>query len=188
MKKWQEKIKKNMIKHKDNIIKIIIMIICIITIIYCLIINVKAQTYTNDTNISENTTYVNQLIDLSVNQEKDIENKKYAIYQIEYNYYLVIFKDYTINGNRITANNTTIYRAIRTQQSNYNYIYTYSKINENQTIINANYLIYGNIEIITSMENQRMSEYMQKERIKKGIIFIIGIIFVIMLLKGRDKV
>ena len=139
---------------------------------------VNASTYTTTDNLFENS-YTNNLIDMA--------NKKYAIIQINYDYYMITAdkKDITINNNVITMNNTKIIRVIRTQNG-YNYFYDYSTIEENTTTIYVNNIIVSNIDTSKSVSSTRYENYKQNYHNTWLLVFILGLVFAIFLTKERS--
>lgn len=147
---------------------------------------VKAETYITTENLFENS-YTNNLIDMAQTQIKNISNKKYAIIQINYDYYLISAeaKDVTSNKNVITLNNTSIISCIRTQNG-YNYYYDYAFREESSTTIYANNIIVSNIDTTKSVSSQRFDNYKQNNYVVWLLTFILGLIFAIFLTKERS--
>lgn len=144
----------------------------------------KADTYTTNNNLFENT-YTNNLIDMAQTQIEHFNNKKYAIIQIDNSYYLFASKEVEVSGNKITMKNTEIIQAIRIQE-NYNYYYEYTIKEENQTIINVNNIVVSNIDTSKSVSSKRYEDYKQNVNIKNIGIFILGIVFAIFITKERN--
>jgi len=145
---------------------------------------VHASTISSTTDLFENN-YTNNLIDMSQTQIDNISNKKYSIVQVNYDYYFVASdkKDVSVSGNIITMNNTTIIRCIR-NQTGYNSYYDYSTVNETTTIIYANNIIVSNIDTSKSVSSKRFEDYLNDKYIKMLLMFILGIVFAIFVLKG----
>lgn len=146
---------------------------------------VKADTYTTTDNLFENN-YTNNLIDMAQTQVDNLSNKKYAIIQINYDYYMITAdkKDVTVSNNTITMNNTKIIRAIRTQ-SGYNSYYDYSTRQESTTVIYANNIIVSNIDTSRSVSSSRFDNYKQNNYTTWLLVFILGLVFAIFLTKER---
>lgn len=147
---------------------------------------VKADTYTTTDNLFENNT-TNNLIDMAQTQIDNFPNKKYAIVQIDYNYYLIAAdkKDVSKSGSTITMKNTEIIRCIRTQ-SGYNTYYDYSTKNETNTTIYVNNIIVSNIDTSNSVSSKRYEEYKGNYHNTWLLVFILGLTFAIFLTKERN--
>ena len=145
---------------------------------------VKADTYTTNTNLFENT-YTNNLIDMAQTQIENFNYKDYAIIQIDNSYYLIASDDVSVSDNQITMNNTNIIQAIRIQE-NYNYYYEYSTKKESTTTINVNNIIVSNIDTNKSVSSSRYENYKQNINIKNIGIFILGLVFAIFMTKERN--
>lgn len=167
-------------KQKNKIIYISIIILTT----FLLINKVKANTYTTTTNLFENT-YTNNLIDMAESQVENFNYKKYAIIQVNNNYYLIISNDATIVNNKIIMNNTNIIQAIRTQE-NYSYYYEYTTTKENTTEIYINNIIISNIETSKSVASSRYDNYKHNINIKNIAIFILALVFAIFIVKERN--
>ena len=137
---------------------------------------VFADSYTTTDNLFENS-YTNNLID----------NKKYAIIQVNYDYYLIATdsKDVSTSGNTITMKNTDIVRVIRSQ-SGYNYTYTYSTKSESSTTIHANHMIVSNVDISNSVSSKRYDEYRGSFYNIWLLVIILGLLFALFLTKERS--
>lgn len=144
----------------------------------------KADTYTTNNNLFENT-YTNNLIDMAQTQIEHFNSKKYAIIQIDNSYYLMASKEVEVSGNKITMKNTEFIQAIRIQE-NYNSYYEYTTKTENQTTINLNNIIVSNIDTSRSVSSKRYEDYKQNINIKNIGIFILGIVFAIFVTKERN--
>ncbi len=146
---------------------------------------VNAGTYSTTDNLFENS-YTNNLIDMAQSQIENIINKKYAIIQVNYDYYFISAKneDVIVNGYNITLNDTKIIRAIR-NQSNYNTFYTYDIINEPKTTIYANNIIVSNINTSKSVKSKRFDDYSSNRHIVILLMFLLGVCFAIFITKER---
>lgn len=147
---------------------------------------VNADSYTTTDNLFENN-YTNNLIDMAQSQVDNISNKKYAIIQINYDYYMVTSdkKNVFVSGSTITMKNTKIIRCTRSQ-SGYNYFYEYSTKNESSTTIYANDIIVSNIDTSKSVSSQRFEDYKQDYYSTWLLVFILGLVFAIFLTKERS--
>lgn len=145
---------------------------------------VNASTYTTTTDLFESS-YTNNLIDMSQTQVDNISNKKYAIIRINDDYYMITSKEVSVNNNVITFNNSKIIRCLRTQNG-YNYYYDYSTIEETSTTIYVNNIIVSNIDTKKSVSSSRFEDYRQKQYNTWLLMFILGIVFAIFLTKERS--
>lgn len=147
---------------------------------------VNASTYTPTNDLFENSYAIN-LIDMAQTQIDNFTTKKYVIFQIDYNYYLVSAKnnDVTVNGNTINMKNTTIIRSIR-NQSGYNAYYTYDTINESNTTVYSTNIIVSNINTLKSISSKRFDDYLSNKNIKMLLMFILGLVFALFLTKERN--
>lgn len=154
-----------------------------ILIMFLAIFNVSAATYTSDTDLFDGT-YSNRLLDMAYNQIDNFVNQKYIIVTNNNNYYLITGKDYSINGNTINFNNSTIIKAIRYQQ-NYSYYYEYSISNELSTQVTSSYLTLSNINFSSSVSSSRFNDYQYHKYMVNIGIFVIGLLFAVFLSKER---
>lgn len=145
---------------------------------------VNAATYVPTTNLFEGT-YSNNLFDMANNQIDNFTSKNYVIFQIDYNYYLVISDDVSFNESSITLNNSTIISAIRNTGSSYNSYYEYYTTSEDITTISLSYMVISNIKTSKTITGNRFEEYKFKRDIKNVGIFILGICFAIFITKER---
>lgn len=148
-------------------------------------VNVSASTYTPNTNLFEGT-YSNNLIDMAINQVDNFYNKKFVVFQIDNNYYLVTGDESSSNGNIITFTNSTIFSAIRNVSGGYNSYYEYSKSNESSTTVNAYYVVISNINIPKSVTSSRFENLKTNVFIENTLIFILGLVFAIFLTRERS--
>lgn len=146
------------------------------------VLSVSASTYTPTNNLFEGT-YSNNLIDMAQSQIDNFTNKKFVIFQVDYNYYLVTGDDYSVAGNRITFNNSTIISAIR-NSSGYS-SYEYNKTNETSTTISTNYAVISNIDFPKAVASSRFEDYRSKKYGVLLLTFILGLIFAIFITKER---
>lgn len=147
-------------------------------------LHTHAATYTTTDNLFENS-YTNNLIDMAMTQVDNISTKKYVIFQINYDYYLVASDAFTVTSNRITMNNTKIIRVLRVQNG-YNYTYEYSTIEESSTTINVNNIVISNIDTSRSVSSSRFDNYINNKNTKYLLMFILGLVFAIFLTKERN--
>ena len=145
---------------------------------------VYAATYTPTTNLFEGT-QTNNLIDMANSQVDNFSNKKYVAFQIDNDYYLAISDDFSINGNTIILNNSTLIRAIRNTGTSYNSYYDYSTITESTTSVNLNYIVISNIDTDKSVSSKRFDDYKFNIDLKNIGIFILGLCFAIFITKER---
>lgn len=144
---------------------------------------VNASSYVPTTNLFEGT-QTNNLFDMANNQIDNFTSKKFVMFQIDNNYYLVVSDNATINGNAINLTDTTIVSAIR-NTSGYNNYYEYSILNESSTIVNLNYVVISNIKANNTISGKRFNEYKFNLDLKNIGIFILGICFALFITKER---
>lgn len=148
-------------------------------------ISVSASSYTSTTNLFEGT-YSNNLIDMAISQIDNFINKKFVIFQVDYNYYLVAAEDYSVNANTITFTDSTIISAIRYSSGNYNSYYEYTKTDEESTIINSNYVIISNIDFSKAIASGRYEKFRSEKYTVLILTIILGLVFAIFLTReGR---
>lgn len=148
------------------------------------VLSVSASTYTPTNNLFEGS-YSNNLIDMAQSQIDNFINKKFVVFQIDYNYYLVTGEDYLINGNSITFTDSTVFSAIRTNSS-YSSTYEYNKSSESSTTINSNYIVISNTEFSKSISSKRFNEYWSESYAVLILIVILGLTFAIFVTKERS--
>lgn len=144
---------------------------------------VNASSYVPTTNLFEGT-QTNNLFDMANNQIDNFTSKKFVMFQIDNNYYLVVSDNATINGNAINLTDNTIVSAIRTT-SGYNNYYEYSIFNESSTTVNLNYVVISNIKANNTISGKRFNEYKFNLDLKNIGIFILGICFALFITKER---
>lgn len=147
--------------------------------------SVNASTYTPTGNLISQNNYVTSLIDMAYNDSSNFLTKKFAIFQIDYDYYLVFSDNFTINSNSITFTNSTIYLAHRSNE-NYNYYYNYSKFNESDTTIYLTYIVFSNINATNTITSNYFTNYKFNYDITNLGIFILGLLFAIFVTKERS--
>lgn len=143
---------------------------------------VSASSYTSSTNLFENS-YSNNLVDMANTQIDNFINKKFVIFQNEYTYYLVASDDYSISGNYITFNNSTIIRAYRPSGSYSSY--EYSTFTEPSTTIYSDYVVISNTEFNRAISSKRFDEYRTDKYTITLLMFLLGLAFAIFLTKER---
>lgn len=146
--------------------------------------NVFASTYVPTTNLFEGT-QTNNLLDMANNQIDNFTSKKFVMFQSDYNYYLVVSDDASINGNAITLNNSTIISALRSSGSSYNSYYDYSIISEDSTTINLDYIVISNIKANNTISSLHFDDFKFNIDIKNIGIFILGLCFALFITKER---
>lgn len=150
-----------------------------------LILNEKvyAGTYTPTNNLFSSTQSDN-LLDMANSQIDNFYNKKFVIFQIDNNYYLVTGDDYTYTETSITFTDATIISATRYEGGYYSN-YNYSTFTEASTRINLNYIVISNIKSNKSVNSDKFNEFQfQKHMINIGI-FVLGLCFAIFITKER---
>lgn len=146
--------------------------------------DVSATTYTSNTNLFE-TTYSNNLIDMAHTQVDNFINKNFVIVQYDYNYYLVVSKDYSVSGNTITFTDAQVFSAIRIQ-SGYSSYYEYYSTHEASSIVNANNISISNIDFANAISSKRFNEYRTDFYSIAIFTIILGLVFAIFLTRERS--
>ena len=147
--------------------------------------SVNASTYTPTSNLLSQNNYVTSLIDMAYNDSSNFLTKKFAIFQIDYDYYLVFSDNISILNNSITFNNSVIYLAHRSNES-YNYYYTFSKFNETNTTVNLSYIVFSNVKASNTINSSYFSDYKFNYNIINLGIFVLALLFAIFVTKERS--
>ena len=147
--------------------------------------SVNASTYTPTGNLLSQNNYVTSLIDMAYNDSSNFLTKKFAIFQVDYDYYLVFSDNITINSNSITFSNSAIYLAHRSNES-YNYYYNYSKFNESDTTVNLSYIVFSNVNSTNTINSSYFSDYKFNYNITNLGIFVLALLFAIFVTKERS--
>lgn len=148
------------------------------------VLSVSASTYTPTTDSLDNSR-LNSLIDMAYNQIDRFTDKKYATFQVDYDYYLVCSEDVTVNSNNIVFNNATIIRAQRSQ-TGYNYYYDYSTYTETSAVVTLSYLITSNVPATKTIGSTKYDQYKHNKEILRIAVFVLGLLFAIFLVRGRS--
>lgn len=160
----------------------------IVFAIFCclfLMKSVNASTYTPTSNLLSQNNYVTSLIDMAYNDSSNFLTKKFAIFQIDYDYYLVFSDNISILNNSITFNNSVIYLAHRSNES-YNYYYIFSKFNETNTTVNLSYIVFSNVKASNTINSSYFSDYKFNYNIINLGIFVLALLFAIFVTKERS--
>ena len=159
----------------------------VFAILCCLFLmkSVNASTYTPTSNLLSQNNYVTTLIDMAYNDSSNFLTKKFAIFQIDYDYYLVFSDNISFLNNSITFNNSTIYLAHRSNES-YNYYYTFSKFNESDTTVNLSYIVFSNVNATNTINSSYFSDYKFNYNIINLCIFVLALLFAIFVTKERS--
>lgn len=147
--------------------------------------SVSASSYTPSTNLFEGT-YSNNLIDMAMSQIENFTSKKYAIFQSDYDYYLVTSDSVVVNGNTLIFTNSTVIRASRVSSGGYNTYYDYTTFTESQTSVYLSYVVISNLNGNKTVSSSRFNDYNFNTNILRLGIFLLGIGFAIFLTKGRS--
>lgn len=147
------------------------------------IFSVSASSYTSTNDLFENN-YSNNLIDMAYNQIDNFVNKKFVIFQNDYNYYLIVSdrNDVAVSGNVINLQNATVYQAYRASGSYGSYVYTsYSDSNATVTLNNVG---ITNTSVSNSVTSKRFIDYRFNYYLPNMLILLIALVFAIFLTKG----
>lgn len=160
---------------------------------YCLVLllgvifiseDVSASTYTNTTNLFENT-QTNYLFAMANSQIDNFYTKKFVAFQSDNNYYLVVADSATISANTITFDNSIIFSSIRDSTGSYSYQYSYSIFKESNTIVQANYIVVSNLNFSKSSSSSVFDELKHKKELINIGIFVLGLCFALFVTKER---
>lgn len=145
---------------------------------------VYAATYTPTENLFSSTQSDN-LLDMANNQVDNFYSKKFILFQVNDNYYLVVGDDYTTTETSITFTNSTIFSAVRYEGGFYSN-YNYSTTTETSTRVNLNYIVISNIEVKNAVSSDKFNDISFKNYLINLAIFILAFVFGIFITKeGR---
>lgn len=144
---------------------------------------VNAQTYSPTSDLFENS-QTNNLLSLANNYIDNFYSKKFVIFQIDNNYYLVSSSDVVVQDDYFKFNNASIVYILR-NNSGYSSYYSYYFSNESETIVNKNYIVISNIYSDKTSSSTKFEEYQFRKYLCNIGIFILGLIFAIFLTKER---
>lgn len=144
---------------------------------------VYAATYTPTDNLFSSTQSDN-LLDMANSQIDNFYNKKFIIFQIDNNYYLVTGDDFTSTETSITFNNSTIISATRYEGGFYSE-YNYSTYTESSTTVYLNYIVISNIRSNKSVNSDKFNEFQFQKNVINIGIFVLGLVFALFLTKER---
>lgn len=147
-------------------------------------LSVNASSYVPTSNLFEGT-QTNNLFDIANNQIDNFTSKNYVMLQIDDNYFIVVSDNFTINGNSIILNDTTIISATRNYTSNYNYYYVYSSSSEVSTTVSLDFVVISNINAINTVSSSRFDNYKFNYDIKNIGVFILAFCFALFITKER---
>lgn len=146
---------------------------------------VYAATYTPTENLFS-ITQSDNLLDMANNQVDNFYSKKFVLFQVDDNYYLVVGDDYTTTETSITFTNSTIFSAIRNSEGGYYSNYNYSISTETSTRVNLNYIVISNIEVKNAVSSDKFNDISFKNYLINLAIFILAFVFGIFITKeGR---
>ena len=145
---------------------------------------VYARTYSPTEDLFSST-QSDYLLDMANNQIDNFSNKKFAIFQIDNNYYLVASDYVSYTETTITFTNSTIISAIRSNDGGYYSYYDYSIFDESSTTINLNYVIISNIKTNNTVSSDKFNDIEFKKNMINIGIFVLGLCFAIFITKER---
>lgn len=171
-------------KHK-RIIKVSkYLLICVFSM-FLAVFNASASTYTTTNDLFEGT-YSNNLIDMAYNQIDNFINKKFIIFQDDYNYYLVVAakEDVSVAASSVTLKNSTIFNCYRASGSYGSY--TYTSYTESSTTVSISNLVISNIDASNTVGSRRFNDYWSNQYDIWFLMLITALLFAIFLTKGRS--
>lgn len=158
-------------------------ILAIIFAIFCFVKPVSAASYSPTDNLFDSS-QADYLVQIANSQIPNFTSLKYAIFQVDDNYYLVAGKDVSVNSNSIVFTNSTVISAIRNDSSYYGR-YTYNTLNEVSTTVYLNYIIQSNVETPKSVTSSLFEDFKFKMNMVNIGIFVLGLCFAIFVTKER---
>ena len=158
-------------------------ILILVFIMFSFVKSVDAASYTPTDNLFDNT-QADYLVQMANSQIENFTSLKYAIFQVDDNYYLVAGKDVSVNSNYILFTESTVISAIRNDSSYYGR-YTYNTSNEASTTVYLNYIMQSNIDTSKSVTSFLFNDFQFKMNIVNIGIFILGLCFAIFVTKER---
>ena len=158
----------------------------ILILLFCMfsfVKSVNATTYSPTDNLFDST-QADYLIQMANSQIDNFTSLKYAVFQVDDNYYLVTGKDVEITNNSIVFTNSTVISAIRNDSSYYGR-YTYNTSNETSTTVFLGYVIQSNVETEKSVTSPLFNDFQYKMNVVNIGIFVLALCFAMFVTKER---
>ena len=158
---------------------ILILLICMFSFVK----PVNATTYSPTDNLFDST-HADYLIQMANSQIDNFTSLKYAVFQVDDNYYLVTGKDVEITNNSIVFTNSIVISAVRYDSSYYGR-YTYNTSNETSTTVFLGYVIQSNVETEKSVTSTLFNDFQYKMNVVNIGIFVLALCFAMFVTKER---
>lgn len=142
--------------------------------------DVNAQSYSNTTSLYDG--FISQQL-FNIALVKDtFYDYDFIIFQKDTSYYMILFKDYTIDNNTLSANDTIIYRYFLIDTDNNSY--DYERFTEESTTFTPNYGYISNLDLNKSSYSTIYQELLDRHYIVLFLCLMTGILFATFLTKG----
>lgn len=158
-------------------------ILILIFVMFSFVKPVNAASYTPTDNLFDSS-QADNLVQMAYSQIPNFTSLKYAIFQVDDDYYLVAGKDVSVNSNSVVFTNSTVISAIRNESSYYGR-YTYNTSNESSTTIYLGYIIQSNVDTDKSVTSSLFNDFQYKMNMVNIGIFVLGLCFAIFVTKER---
>lgn len=158
-------------------------ILILVFIMFSFVKSVDAASYSPTDNLFDSS-QADYLVQMSNSQIENFTSLKYAIFQVNDDYYLVAGKDVSVNSNSIVFTNSTVISAIRNDSSYYGR-YTYNTSTEVSTTVSLNYILISNIDTDKSVTSSLFEDFKFKMNMVNIGIFVLGLCFAIFVTKER---
>lgn len=159
-------------------------ILILVFTMFSFVKSVDAATYSPTDNLFDST-QADYLVQMANSQIENFTSLKYAIFQVNDNYYLVAGKDVSVNSNSIVFTDSTIISAIRNTSGGYYGYYTYNTSTEVSTTVSLNYILISNIDTDKSVTSSLFEDFKFKMNMVNIGIFVLGLCFAIFVTKER---
>lgn len=158
-------------------------ILILFFIMFSFVKSVDAASYSPTDNLFDSS-QADYLVQMANSQIENFTSLKYAIFQVNDDYYLVAGKDVSVNSNSIVFTNSTVISAIRNDSSYYGR-YTYNTSTEVSTTVSLNYILISNIDTDKSVTSSLFEDFKFKMNMVNIGIFVLGLCFAIFVTKER---
>lgn len=158
-------------------------ILILVFIMFSFVKSVDAASYSPTDNLFDSS-QADYLVQMANSQIENFTSLKYAIFQVNDDYYLVAGKDVSVNSNSIVFTNSTVISAIRNDSSYYGR-YTYNTSTEVSTTVSLNYILISNIDTDKSVTSSLFEDFKFKMNMVNIGIFVLGLCFAIFVTKER---
>lgn len=159
-------------------------ILILIFVMFSFVKPVNAASYSPTDNLFDST-QADYLVQMANSQIPNFTSLKYAIFQVDDNYYLVAGKDVSVNSNSVVFTNSTVISAIRNTSGGYYGYFTYNTSIEASTTVFLGYVIQSNVDTDKSVTSPLFNDFQFKMNMVNIGIFILGLCFAIFVTKER---